>query len=309
MVKAYFGYALDQTLGLGVSSQSPVVLRTVKGSQKILCSHLEFLVVLNANSKEVEKVISHAAKKSLVTCVAQSAASFPDYVAIGFEDGDVHIVDAENDFDFVFNLDGHSASITAMAFSSEGNSLFTGGADNKIIVWDLTSESSLFKLKGHTNQITHLAEVSNGEGEPMLLSCGKDGFMRLWDLKMQSLLQVHSTLHHEITTSLLIDNFHEGELVSLAFTNSNEIFLTKVFGEEKETLKPCGKILRKEFSRIIHAEFDPTEGILFCLSILAFCFFDPHSCFPIMQPIYDHSMSFIKVSICPFFIVLSSKSR
>lgn len=43
-----------------------------------------------------------------------------------------------------------------MLCSLDGHLLFSGGYDTDIVVWDITSRVGLYRLQGHTNQITAL---------------------------------------------------------------------------------------------------------------------------------------------------------
>ena len=44
----------------------------------------------------------------------------------------------------------------------------------------------MYKLHGHTNQVTSLAFL---DGQNKLISAGKDGFIRVWDLAAQFCMQ------------------------------------------------------------------------------------------------------------------------
>jgi Prp8 binding protein len=45
-------------------------------------------------------------------------------------------------------------SVTSVAFSDNGEQLFSGGIDNEIKVWDLRKDMQAMKLEGHTDSIT-----------------------------------------------------------------------------------------------------------------------------------------------------------
>ena len=73
--------------------------------------------------------------------------------------------------------------ITAIAYAKDGNSIFTGGIDNTIHVWDvrqLNSASDNMIMKGHTDTITCLSLSPNGN---YLLSNSMDGTLRTWDVR------------------------------------------------------------------------------------------------------------------------------
>ena len=43
------------------------------------------------------------------------------------------------------SLDNHKSGVTCIRFTQDDSKLFTSSMDTSIIVWDLISESSLFK--------------------------------------------------------------------------------------------------------------------------------------------------------------------
>jgi WD40 repeat protein len=53
---------------------------------------------------------------------------------------------------------GHSGSVQALAFSSDGRWLASGGYDKVIIVWNLSSGREEFRLGGHKNATTPLQQ-------------------------------------------------------------------------------------------------------------------------------------------------------
>lgn len=56
----------------------------------------------------------------------------------------------------IISFNGHKSAVTQLAFDNAGVRLASGSKDTDIIVWDLVAEVGLFKLRGHTDQITSL---------------------------------------------------------------------------------------------------------------------------------------------------------
>ena len=87
-------------------------------------------------------------------------------------------------------LDGHSDpastdfadsnSITALAFSPDGNLLVSGAKDNTVVVWDAQNGSLLKVLHGHTGAINSLAFSPDGK---LLYSNAMDGTVVIWDME------------------------------------------------------------------------------------------------------------------------------
>jgi WD40 repeat protein/uncharacterized caspase-like protein len=77
----------------------------------------------------------------------------------------------------LFRLEGHSAWVSALAFSPDGKELASGSWDHTIKIWDAQTGKLLHTLTGHTDTIRGLSFLSGG----MLLSSSYDGTSRLWD--------------------------------------------------------------------------------------------------------------------------------
>jgi WD40 repeat protein len=75
---------------------------------------------------------------------------------------------------------GHSATISAIAFSNDGRILATSGDDNIIIVWDFRLGKQLKILKGHLGKVAFLRFIKH---ENRLISAGEDGRIFLWDIE------------------------------------------------------------------------------------------------------------------------------
>ena len=96
-----------------------------------------------------------------------------------FEDGSVNITSIDDESLPPLRLDGHRGSpltdssllavasraagfacrsmagaVTALAFHPAKAQLASGSKDTNIIVWDVLAESGLFRLRGHTDQVT-----------------------------------------------------------------------------------------------------------------------------------------------------------
>ena len=101
-------------------------------------------------------------------------------------------------FTFRASFDNHKSGITCIRFDQDDSKLMTASLDTSIIVWDIISESSLFKyfslyfffkyciirLTGHKNAITQIEpfkykkEHSNIEYD-LLFSSSKDGLFKV----------------------------------------------------------------------------------------------------------------------------------
>lgn len=81
-------------------------------------------------------------------------------------------------------LNGHKSAITCLAFDADGMRLASGSKDAVIIVWDVVSETGMFRLRGHKHVITQVAFVSIDFND-ILVSSSRDTFVKFWDLSTQ----------------------------------------------------------------------------------------------------------------------------
>src|SRR5262249_16627067 len=63
----------------------------------------------------------------------------------------------------------HPDVVTALAFSPDGKTLFSGSADKSIRQWDVEGGKELRALPGHAEEVRGLAVTPNGK---QLASCG-----------------------------------------------------------------------------------------------------------------------------------------
>jgi WD40 repeat protein len=121
-------------------------------------------------------------------------------VAAGYSHGRIRVWHTgSKELCVMFN--GHDKAVTALAFNGDGSKLVSGSADTCVIVWDTVALEGLFKLRGHSDQVTCVRFIDSvdstgagGGAGAQLMSASKDGLMKLWDLETQSC--VHTIVGH-----------------------------------------------------------------------------------------------------------------
>lgn len=118
---------------------------------------------------------------SAVTAIAAS----PDkkHIAVGYEDGVVHLFDlslAPEDASFCLVFSGHKRGVTSINFDSTGTHLASASKDTTIIVWDVVAEAGVVRLKGHKDAVTQVRFLRN---HSYLISSSKDTLLKFWDLE------------------------------------------------------------------------------------------------------------------------------
>ncbi len=88
------------------------------------------------------------------------------------------------DCELEHTLEGHYTDVFAVAISTDGVHVFSGGgsqeADNKVRVWDLAGGQLEGSLVGHLGPIRSIVA---GPGGAMVVSGSDDGTVRVWDIR------------------------------------------------------------------------------------------------------------------------------
>ena len=120
-----------------------------------------------AKRVNMSRVISISAiVLTLLTLVGWAATS--GWAASPAKQNDVHI------------LRGHNASVTSVAFSSDGRLALTGSNDESLKLWEVVSGVELRTMRGHGASVTSVAFSPDGM---LALSASGDHTLILWELK------------------------------------------------------------------------------------------------------------------------------
>ena len=139
--------------------------------------------------------------------------------------------------------------MTCLEYSSSGDRLASGSQDTDIVVWDVSSESGLFKLRGHRGQVTGLVFLT---GSSYLVTVSKDEQIRVWDLDSERCIQTVVC--------------HGGELWGVSFDKENgrlavgasdsQLRIYKVDGASRSgVLEDYGSLKRSTGDRVAKCEY------------------------------------------------------
>jgi WD40 repeat protein/serine/threonine protein kinase len=118
-----------------------------------------------------------ALKRGPAETLAATFLTATDRVAVGDRDGTVTFWDLKNSSAPVQMFEGHEGPVQAIAVTSSGEMVASGGADRVIRLWDAVALSHARTYRGHQTGVTALAFSGDGR---MLASAAVDGRIRIW---------------------------------------------------------------------------------------------------------------------------------
>jgi len=109
-----------------------------------------------------------------VTALGQLAGH---HLAVGCDDGSIHVVDTTAGMVTGAIMAGHTAGVTALVVLHDGSTLASGSVDRTVRLWDVSAHVCIATLVGHTEVVAALAVTNDGR----LASASHDDSVRLWD--------------------------------------------------------------------------------------------------------------------------------
>ena len=174
-------------------------------------------------------------------------------VATGTRGGSISLWDVETQ-ELVFTDKSHEDDVTALAFSSDGAKLASGGGafDKKVVLWDIAGviqkieeqKKNVAVLLGHaTNR--DISSVAFSPVENLLASCSRDGTIRLWNTAFPSAESIVLTRSGFEVTSVafsvdgkLLASASEDNTFSVWDVASKER-IANVFGDGRGEINSC----------------------------------------------------------------------
>jgi WD40 repeat protein len=83
------------------------------------------------------------------------------------------------------SLHDHTAAVTALAVTPDGSTLFTGGKDGHLLIWDLATGDLLQQVQACNARIN---DIQVSPDNTYVVTAGEDGYVKVWDAVTAELL-------------------------------------------------------------------------------------------------------------------------
>lgn len=178
------------------------------------------------------------------------------------------------------SLTGHKSAVSCLRFNKSGALLASGSKDTNIIIWDIVSETGLYKyantildrretnpthrLRGHKDMVTDckFLEKSN-----KLVTSSKDSFMKIWDLETQHCVQTIVTHRNEVWSFDIDDD--ETRLVTGA--SDDKIRVWSLVPSEFPNLTSGDEVISSVDTPDLEAYKPDEEEMLVCHLLIYLC--------------------------------------
>jgi WD40 repeat protein len=205
-----------------------------------------FRVMPNQDKLENWNTQSNHILKGLTSWIWQLTFSpSGDVLAAACDDGQTlllachEMAQGEFEFEQIGLLKTDKTRTWTVALNSEGDLLATGGSDNQVKLWDLTTKRQIDQLIGHTDAVRSLAYSSDGQ---ILASASADSNVILWDLQdvedyladCRSNRGVSNQKLDGIVESIATLNEHPAQVWAVTFSHNDRILATA--GESGEVI-------------------------------------------------------------------------
>lgn len=121
---------------------------------------------------------------------------------------------------YVMKQQGHSSEMNCIAYSTDGQSIVTGGEDGKVKVWNVGNGFCFVTFAEHTGAVTALEFSSN---KKFVISASLDGTVRAYDLIRYRNFRTFTSPRPVQFAGLALDS--SGELVAASGQDVFEIYL------------------------------------------------------------------------------------
>ena len=241
MVKTYLRYSFSNILGQVTGKVKP---QMHPNGRVFFTAMNEYVIMFSTKSSKALKYFKFNSTE--ITCLEISK----NFLFVGYSNGNIlQLKIQEEDLVFESKFFLHKTAITYLEYDENENQLLSGAKDTFILLWDIISESVLFKFQGHKDQIMKCSFYRLDDLK-LVVSCSKDNTLKIWNRTTQECVQTIANLINKINYFEIVDD------ILILGTYDTKISLYKFIQTKKSTqlahLK--GSLQRKTGSKIISLE-------------------------------------------------------
>ncbi|CAD8115681.1 unnamed protein product [Paramecium sonneborni] len=192
-------------------------------------------------------------------------------ISINYNDTILAISDLKNiqlyqilEFQFIYHstLEGHQGGITTLLFSTQSNTLFSGGRDKIIIIWkEIDNQFTIFQLiKENTDWIQQIAVFSN---DCYFISTSDDHSIKLWSQSNTQQWSCIQTIQNEEWDPSYV-SFNKQQNLVVCVTKYNQF---AIWNFQKDILKKIQAVNLENFKSIQQIFFSE-ENLIFILTLM-----------------------------------------
>ena len=184
MPRSYLKYAPRGCTGLVSANEgNPVVL-----SNGLVCTPaLENVHLFDSETFAIIGYLPGGSDEGGVTCLSKSADS--SQLLIGYGDGHVSVYLTSDWSPIMDRALGHklTSKVLSIAQTTDTTLVASGATDTDIVLWDISSQDPICRLRGHKSAILNLHFLE--QTGKRLVSLAGDGQVKVWDV------EIHACVH------------------------------------------------------------------------------------------------------------------
>jgi len=170
------------------------------------------LIILNLEERALVKHIKLSEKSIRVMALAHQKR----HLAIGLSDHSIKILDLQEGFEPIANLESHTNSVFGLAYSPDEQGLVSGSRDAQLKFWKTDDYVLSQNIVAHLYAINYLYFREDGR---FLVSCSMDKSIKIWDPQEKKLLKVIDKARnagHGTSINKVIWSTYQGNVISIS---------------------------------------------------------------------------------------------
>jgi len=192
-----------------------------EGSRRVISGGLDRCVyVWDATSGALLTTIDGIGSRVTSMALAPDEGTF----AVGDNDGVITIWTIDGEQVAALSENGHTRRVAGLAYTADGEYLFSGGLDDLVILWDVTTGETAYRLTEHGSRVTAVAANPSPVGMEFM-SGDTEGTLIYWSFDTDANGQIDNTYRFN-----RLVNVHTRAINDIAFSSDGNNVLTAGLG-------------------------------------------------------------------------------